>query len=60
MDSDEFSTSRVPPERSMPWWRIATINVLFSVSLPTLITGMDLANESSQAAFLSERCGRLG
>ena len=53
MDSDEYSTSRVPPERSMPWWRIATINVLFSVSLPTLITGMDLANESSQAVFLS-------
>src|SRR5579862_338974 len=53
MDSDEFSTSRVPSDRSMPWWRIATINVLFSVSLPTLITGMDLANESSRAVFLS-------
>src|ERR1700735_782786 len=39
MDSDEFSTSRVPMDRSIPWWRIATINVLFSVSLPTLITG---------------------
>jgi hypothetical protein len=53
MDFDEYSTSRVPPERSMSWWRIAVINVLFSVSLPTLITGMDLANESSQAVFLS-------
>ncbi len=48
-----FSTSRVPLDRSMPWWRIATINVLFSVSLPTLITGMDLANQSSRAVFLS-------
>jgi cytosine permease len=53
MDSDEFSTSRVPSDRSMPWWKIATINVLFSVSLPTLITGMDLANQSSRAVFLS-------
>jgi cytosine permease len=53
MDSDEFSTSRVPLDRSMPWWKIATINVLFSVSLPTLITGMDLANQSSRAVFIS-------
>jgi len=53
MDSDEFSTSRVPLDRSMPWWKIATINVLFSVSLPSLITGMDLANESSRTVFLS-------
>jgi cytosine permease len=40
-------------DRSVPWWRIATINVLFSVSLPTLITGMDLANQTTQAIFLS-------
>ena len=52
MDSDEFSTSRVPMDRSIPWWRIATINVLFSVSLPTLITGMDLANQAPRATFL--------
>ena len=53
MDSDEFPTSRVPLNRSIPWWKIATINVLFSVSLPTLITGMDLANQSSRIVFLS-------
>jgi cytosine permease len=52
MDSDEFSTSRVPMDRSIAWWRIATINVLFSVSLPTLITGMDLANQAPRATFL--------
>ena len=52
MDSDEFSTSRVPMDRSIPWWRIATINVLFSVSLPTLITGMDLAKQAPRATFL--------
>lgn len=53
MDFDEYSTSRVPVDRSVPWWRIATINVLFSVSLPTLITGMDLANQTTEAIFLS-------
>jgi cytosine permease len=52
MESDEFPTSRVPADRSMPWWKIATINVLFSVSLPTLITGMDLANQTTRAVFL--------
>jgi cytosine permease len=52
MDSDEFSTTRVPLGRSMPWWKIATINVLFSVSLPTLITGMDLATQTPRATFL--------
>ena len=52
MDSDEFSTTRVPLERSIAWWKIATINVLFSVSLPTLITGMDLANQATRTTFL--------
>ena len=44
MESDEYSTTRVPPNRSIAWWRIAVINVLFSFSLPSLIAGMDLAN----------------
>jgi cytosine permease len=43
MQSDEFATSRVPPGRSVAWWKIAMINVLFSFSLPSLIAGMDLA-----------------
>ncbi|HLW25672.1 MAG TPA: cytosine permease [Steroidobacteraceae bacterium] len=52
-DSDEFSTRRVPRDRSIAWWRIAMINVLFSVSLPTLITGMDLANQTTWVIFLT-------
>jgi cytosine permease len=44
MESEEFSTSRVPQDRSVTWWKIAMINVLFSFSLPSLIAGMDLAN----------------
>lgn len=53
MDSDEFSTSPVPAERSIPWWKIALTNVLFSVSLPTLITGLDLGIAAPQGNFLS-------
>jgi cytosine permease len=49
----EYSTTRVPLNQSVAWWRIATINVLFSVSLPTLIAGMDLANQAPRANFLS-------
>lgn len=47
MESEELSTSRMPPNRSVAWWKIAMINVLFSFSLPSLIAGMDLANGTS-------------
>jgi len=53
VDSDEFSTSPVPRERSIPWWKIALTNVLFSICLPTLITGLDLAIEAPRRYFLS-------
>ena len=53
MDSDEFSTSPVPRERSISWWKIALTNVLFSVCLPTLITGLDLGIAAPQRYFLS-------
>ncbi|HWY95269.1 MAG TPA: cytosine permease [Steroidobacteraceae bacterium] len=53
MDSDEFSTSPVPRERSIPWWKIALTNVLFSICLPTLITGLDLAIAAPRRYFLS-------
>ena len=53
MDSDEFSTSPVPAERSIPWGKIAVTNVLFSICLPTLITGLDLAIAAPRRYFLS-------
>jgi len=53
VDSDEFSTSPVPRERSIPWWKIALTNVLFSICLPTLITGLDLAIAAPRRYFLS-------
>jgi len=53
MEANEFSTSPVPADRSIPWWRIALSNVLFSVSLPGLIEGLDLARAAPRSNFLS-------
>ena len=53
MDTDEFSTSPVPLERSIPWWKIALTNVLFSICLPTLITGLDLGIATPRRYFIS-------
>jgi len=53
MDLDEFATTPVPADRSVIWWKIALTNVLFSVCLPTLITGLDLAVAAPRANFLS-------
>ncbi len=53
MEADEFSTSPVPSDRSIPWWKIALTNVLFSICLPTLITGLDLGIAAPRRTFLS-------
>jgi cytosine permease len=53
VDSDEFSNSAVPWDRSIPWWKIAFTNVLFSICLPTLITGLDLGLAAPRRYFLS-------
>jgi len=53
MESEEFSTTRVPADRSIPWWKIALINMLFSVSLPGLIEGLDLAHAAPRGVFVS-------
>src|SRR5580692_2550556 len=53
MESDEFSTSPVPSDRSIPWWKIALTNVLFSICLPTLITGLDLGIAAPRRYFVS-------
>jgi len=52
LESNEFSTSRVPLENSVHWWRIALINVLFSFSLPALVTGMEMANTTTGARLV--------
>ena len=52
-DSDEFLNVPVPAERSIGWGKIAVTNVLFSICLPTLITGLDLAIAAPRRNFLS-------
>jgi hypothetical protein len=51
--SDEFLNVPVPRERSIGWGKIAVTNVLFSICLPTLITGLDLAVATPQSHFFS-------
>ena len=53
MESNEFSTTPVPIDRSIPWGKIALSNVLFSVSLPGLIEGLDLAHAAPRGTFIS-------
>jgi cytosine permease len=53
MNSDEFATSPVPLERSIRWWKIALTNVLFSICLPILITGLDIGIAAPRENFLS-------
>jgi cytosine permease len=53
VESDEYNTSRVPQNRSVAWWRIAIINVLFSFSLPSLVAGMDLANATPSTRLIT-------
>jgi cytosine permease len=53
MAADEFSTSPVPADRSIPWWKIAVTNILFSICLPTLIAGLDLGLAAPRNHFLS-------
>jgi cytosine permease len=43
----------VPQNRSVAWWRIAIINVLFSFSLPSLVAGMDLANGTPSSRLVT-------
>jgi len=53
VDSDEFLNVPVPADRSIAWGKIAVTNALFSICLPTLITGLDLAAAAPQRYFLS-------
>jgi purine-cytosine permease-like protein len=51
--SDEFPNSPAPSDRSFPWWKIAITNVLFSICLLTLITGVDLGIAALRRYFVS-------
>ena len=56
----EFSTEPVPENRTVGWIRVAIISATASFSLPTLISGMKLANSvDTRTALTAIICGNL-
>lgn len=53
MEADEYMMTRVPPEASIAWWRVALMVSIFSLSLPTLVAGVQLAVASSARVFVT-------
>jgi cytosine permease len=49
---DEFQTSPVPDEACIPWPQIAMMNAVFSLSIPTLLSGLELANAAPGWTFV--------
>lgn len=49
---EEFQTVPVPDEASISWWNIAFMNSIFSLSLPTLLGGLELAKVAPGWTFL--------
>ena len=56
----EFTTSPVPPERRVAWWRVGLISAMVAFSLPTFITGIEVSQSLfSGEALLAILCGNL-
>lgn len=53
MDDDEFTTEAVPDSAHISWWRVAFMNAIFSLSLPTFVSGLELAKAASPWNFLT-------
>ncbi|MEM6585254.1 MAG: cytosine permease, partial [Pseudomonadota bacterium] len=49
---DEYQTEPVPDHASIAWWRIALMNVIFSISLPMFLGGLELANAAPVSTFV--------
>ena len=57
---NEFTTSPVPPERRVAWWRVGLISAMVAFSLPTFITGIEVSQSLfSGEALLAILCGNL-
>ena len=52
MENDEYMTVPVPSSANMAWWRIAAMSSIFSLSLPTFISGLELAHASTSRNFM--------
>lgn len=49
---EEYQASPVPDEASIKWWRVAFMNAVFSLSIPTLLGGLELAKAAPGWTFL--------
>ena len=71
--SSEFATEPVPDDRAVPWPKVAVISAMVAFSLPTFVTGIEVATavDSSTAIsailagnlllfFIGALCGAIG
>ncbi len=47
IESSEFATEPVPDERTVGWFRVALVAAMVAFSLPTFLTGVEVASVSS-------------
>lgn len=49
---EEYQAIPVPDAASIKWWRVAFMNAVFSLSIPTLLGGLELAKAAPGWTFL--------
>ncbi len=58
--SEEFATEPVPEHRTVPWVRVALISAMVAFSLPTFVTGIEVATAvDGRTAVLAILAGNL-
>lgn len=58
--SEEYATEPVPDHRTVPWLRVAVISAMVAFSLPTFVTGIEVAQAvDGRTAALAILCGNL-
>ena len=58
--SSEFATEPVPDDRAEPWPKVAVISAMVAFSLPTFVTGIEVATAvDSSTAIAAILCGNL-
>lgn len=58
--SGEYSTEPVPSDKTVPWWRVGLISAMVAFSLPTFVTGLEVANVvSPRQTLIALLCGAL-
>jgi cytosine permease len=58
--SEEFATEPVPEERTVPWLRVGLISAMVAFSLPTFVTGIEVASAvDARTAIMAILAGNL-